>query len=404
MTTFAYKALGGGESVVKGEVLAIDRSDALRKLRSLELLPLDIWERGAEGARRRGAGFGAKRVRKEEMMVALREMSVMLRAGIPILRALRILIEANKDKPIGDVFSRIYDETKKGESLAGSLEKQKKHFSHLIINMVRTGEKSGRLPDVLLSVSQDLEHSLLVATEIRNALAYPAFLLTMSALALFFIFTFVIPRFTDMISKLNVELPAYSRFVLGAGNFMKAHLVVVCAVLLSGGFLLVFLLRKKAVRYFLNRAALRLPIVKNFILEVELSRFAHALAVLLNSGVEIINSLRMSADSMGNAFLRKRFAGVSARLKRGESLHASIRDIGYFPRLAVHMIEVGEETGKLPEILEEISELFLQKFRSTMKRMISLLEPVIITLVGLVIGFIVISLFSAIMSMNEVKF
>jgi general secretion pathway protein F len=144
--------------------------------------------------------------------------------------------------------------------------------------------------------------------------------------------------------------------------------------------------------------------VKNLIVHIELSRFSHALAILLKSGVEIINSIHMSVQAMGNVFLRRRFSEVAGRLKKGESLHHALQDVDLFPRIAVHMIEVGEETGKLPEILEELSTLYMEKFRTAMKRLISLLEPAIISIVGIVIGFIVISLVSAIMSMNDIRF
>jgi type II secretory pathway component PulF len=402
--TFIYKALNPSQEMVKGEVQASSPAEALKKIHSLALLPLDIKERVRDRTLKKLELFKSKKVKKEELMVATRELSVMLKAGIPILRALRILIDSNKDRKLGEVLDRVYDHTKNGESLAAAMEKEKPHFADTIINMVRTGEKSGELPQVLRNVSKDLEHALLVSSEVRNALAYPSFLLVMSGVALMFIFTFVIPKFTAILDKINVELPFYSRIVLDSGTFVQKHFAIIMILLILLGFGLYRLMKREKARYLLSRSLLRVPLVRNLFVQIELSRFSHALAILLSSGVEIINSIRMSVEAMSNVFLQRKFSEVTSLLKRGESLNKALRDVNLFPTIAVNMIEVGEETGKLSEILEEISILYIDKFRSSMKRMISLLEPAIITVVGVVIGFIVISLVSAIMSMNEIRF
>ncbi len=402
--TYSYQALNQNGEIVKGEILAADRSEALKRISSTKLIPITIKESAKEKPFKKINIFKPKKVKKEELMVATRELSVMLKAGLPLLRALKILIESNKDRKLGEILENIYEEVKKGESLASSLGMEKKYFSDFFINMVKTGEKSGRLPEVLMNISKDLEHSIFVSSEIKNVLAYPVFLLFMSGFALFFIFSFVVPKFTIIIEKLSIELPFYSKIVLGFGTFMKNNLHLVL-ILFLGVIYLAFALRKnEKFKYLLNRFTFSLPVIKGLLVEIELSRFSHAFSILLKSGIEIINSLKMSIDSIGNLFLRKKFSEVPASLKRGKSLHYSIEDIDVFPKIAVHMIEVGEETGKLPDLLEEISTLFMEKFRNSMKRFISLLEPIIITVMGIIIGFIVISLLSAIMSLNEIRF
>jgi len=402
--TFTYKALNSGREIIKGEIQALNSSDAVKRIHALELLPLDIKERVTRKTLKKLALFQSKNIKKEDLMVATRELSVMLKAGIPILRALRILIDANKEKKLGEVFERIYEHVKQGESLAAALDKEKPQFSETTINMIKTGEKSGRLAEALFNVSKDLEHALLISSEVKNALAYPAFLLAMSGIALVFIFTVVIPKFTIILEKINVELPLYSRLVLNTGTFVRDHFLVILSLLLVGLYGLSLLRKKENVRYVFNRFLAEAPLIKSLIVQIELSRFSHALAVLLSSGVEIIHSLQMSVAAMSNAFLKKKFSDVAGRLKRGDSLHKALRDVDLFPRIAVNMIEVGEETGKLSEVLDEISSLYMEKFRNAMKRAISLLEPVVICFVGIIIGFIVISLVSAIMSLNEIRF
>jgi type II secretory pathway component PulF len=402
--TYAYKALNPGQEIVKGEIQALTQGEALKKIHSLNLLPLAIKARAKDKTLKKLALFKSRKVKKEELMVATRELSIMLKAGIPILRALRILVESNKEKKLGDVLAQVYEHTKNGESLGSALEREKPHFADTIINMVRTGEKSGRLAEALCNVSKDLEHALLISSEVKNALAYPVFLLAMSGVSLVFIFVVVIPKFTVILEKINVELPAYSRLVLNTGTFVRDHFVVILILFLLALYGLSLLRKKKNVRYGINRFLAGAPLIKTLLVQIELSRFSHALAVLLGSGVEIIPSLRMSIEAIGNVFLKTKFSEVTGRLKRGESLHMALRDMGLFPRIAVSMIEVGEETGKLSEILDEISILYMDKFRNSMKRAISLLEPVIICFVGIVIGFIVISLVSAIMSLNEIRF
>ena len=402
--TYSYQAINQNGEIVKGEILAVDKSEALKRINSTKLITIEIKESVKGMPFKKINIFKSKKVKKEELMVFTRELSVMLKAGLPILRALKILIESNKERKLGEILENIYEELKKGESLASSLGIEKKYFSDFFINMVKTGERSGRLPEVLMNISKDLEHSIFVSSEVKNALAYPVFLLLMSGFALFFIFSFVVPKFTIIIEKLQVELPLYSKIVLGFGTFMKKNLYLVLTLFLGMIYLLFILRKNEKFKYLLNRFIFSLPVLNKLLVEIELSRFSHALSILLKSGTEIINSIKMSIDSIGNVFLRKKFSEVPTSLKRGKSLHYSIEDIDVFPKIAVHMIEVGEETGKLPDLLEEISTLFMEKFRNSMKRFISLLEPIIITIMGVIIGFIVISLLSAIMSLNEIRF
>ena len=402
--TYSYQAINQNGEIVKGEILAVDKSEALKRINSTKLIPIEIKESAKGTPFKKINIFKSKKVKKEELMVFTRELSVMLKAGIPLLRAFKILIESNEDRKLGEILENIYEEVKKGESLASSLGMEKKYFSDFFINMVKTGEKSGRLPEVLMNISKDLENSIFVSSEVKNALAYPVFLLLMSGFALFFIFSFVVPKFTIIIENLDVELPFYSKIVLGFGTFMKKNLYLVLTLFLGIIYLLFILRKNEKFKYLLNRFIFSLPVLNKLLVEIELSRFSHAFSILLKSGIEIINSIKMSIDSIGNLFLRKKFSEVTTSLKRGKSLHYSIEDIDVFPKIAVHMIEVGEETGKLPDLLEEISTLFMEKFRNSMKRFISLLEPIIITIMGVIIGFIVISLLSAIMSLNEIRF
>jgi type II secretory pathway component PulF len=403
--TFHYRALDAAANrFVKGEVQALDRSEARKKVDSLKLIPIEIKEAGQAPSLKKIMVFRSRSVKKADIMIVTRELAVMLKAGIPILRALRILIEANKGKRLGAVLEAIYEEAKRGESFASALESEKRYFSNFFINMVRTGEKSGRLPEVLFNISAEMEHSLAIAAEIRNAMTYPSFLLAMSGLALAFIFIFVIPKFSAIIQNLDIELPAYSRIVLGSGTFLREHSYIVAIAFAVLGYLAWAFKKFERMRSFLTRLTLSIPLTRTLATEIALSRFTHALSILLASGVEIINSLKMAVDSMGNVLLAKRLSEVSNRLKRGDSLHGSLKDAGLFPSISLSMIEVGEETGKLPEILEEISTLFLEKFRNTMKRLMALLEPMIISVVGIFIGFVVISLLTAIMSLNEIRF
>jgi len=402
--TYSYQAINQNGEIVKGEILAVDKSEALKRINSTKLIPIEIKESVKGTLFKKINIFKSKKVKKEELMVFTRELSVMLKAGLPILRALKISIESNKERKLGEILENIYEELKKGESLASSLGMEKKYFSDFFINMVKTGERSGRLPEVLMNISKDLENSIFVSSEVKNALAYPVFLLLMSGFALFFIFSFVVPKFTIIIENLDVELPFYSKIVLGFGTFMKKNLYLVLTLFLGIIYLLFILRKNEKFKYLLNRFIFSLPVLNKLLVEIELSRFSHAFSILLKSGIEIINSIKMSIDSIGNLFLRKKFSEVPTSLKRGKSLHYSIEDIDVFPKIAVHMIEVGEETGKLPDLLEEISTLFMEKFRNSMKRFISLLEPIIITIMGVIIGFIVISLLSAIMSLNEIRF
>lgn len=403
MIAFTYRALNADREMVKGEIPCPSRAEALKRLGAMGLLPLDVREKQARASWRDGL-FRSRRVKPEEIMVACRELAVMLKAGLPILRALRILADANRGSNLGPVLDRVFESIKRGSGLTEALEAERDLFSAFLINMVRTGEKGGRLAEVLRDVSEDMEHSLNVQAEVRNALAYPVFLLSMSGLALLFMFFVILPKFAGILAKLDVEIPAYSRMVLAAGSFFQAHWPWIAAglVLLAAAALRVRKL--PAVAAFVQRGLFRLRPVRRLILEVELGRFAHALSTLLQSGVEIVTAVDLAVRSMRNAHLRRRLQGLGQSLRKGESLHEAVAKASVFPDMAVHMVAVGEETGSLAPLLDEVSAFYQKRFRDSMKRMIALLEPAVILAVGLVIGFIVISVVSAIMSMNEIRF
>jgi type II secretory pathway component PulF len=270
--------------------------------------------------------------------------------------------------------------------------------------MVRAGEAGGVLEAVLSRLGEFLESAQELKDYIKSAMVYPIFLVSVGGLSIIILLTFVIPKFSIIFSDMGQTLPLSTRFLLGTSHLLQSYWWAILLVLGTGYFFLRKYLKTPAGRLKFDRKKMKFPLVGELIKKVEVARFARTLGTLTKSGVPILQALMLVKDILGNKVVSRAMENVYARVKEGDRLSKPLRDTGIFPPLAIQMITVGEETGRLDSMLLRVAESYEKMVRSMVKRLISLLEPAMILFMGLVVGFVVVSMLMAVFSMNEMPF
>ena len=405
--SFTYRATNSEGHVVDGSMEGPEELFVAGKLQELGLIPIRIAANDAtqEAASGLTFSFSLKKVTRGELLAFTKEMASLLRAGVSLDRGLKILIE---NMPSEKLFAKVLREVLRdilgGSSLADAVAGHPKVFSRLYVNMVRSGESSGTLKTTLERLAEFLERSHEIRGEVKSALVYPAFLTFVSGVSIIILLLFVIPKFASTFSDIGVSLPISTELLLGFSHIVVQYWWLILSL---------FLITVFSCRYYINTAngklfwddiKLRLPVFGGLVQKIEVARFARTLGTILNGGVPILESLGIVREVAMNMVIVDIIGGLQARVKRGESIGGSLKGNPFIPSLAVEMISVGEETGRLPEILIEIADTFDKQVREHIKRLLSLLEPSLILFMGLIVGSIVVSMLLAIFSINEIPF
>lgn len=406
MPRYQYEAVDASGEVVRDELDAATLDAAITRLRDQGLLPLAVNE--AKGGFLRG-GFGqplfSKRRTLSRKAIALltQQLASLLHAGMPLDRALSILIGVTEDPQLKPVLVRVQEKVRGGSSLADALEVQGV-FSRFYLNMIRAGEAGGALDAVLKRLSEFLERSRALRETVSSALIYPIILLSVSALAVIILLTFVVPQFQRLFADAGKALPLATQIVIAAGNGFRYYWWVGLILIL----LLVAVMRQQ-LSHPESRARwddwfLRLPLFGDLIAKVETARLSRTLGTLLGNGVSLLNALTIVRETLGNQVLANALGEVAEHVKTGRGLADPLLDAERFPKLAVQMIRVGEETGQLQEMLLQVADTYDDEVQTAVKRMLTLLEPILILGLGVVIAGIIMSILVAILSLNDLAF
>jgi len=347
--------------------------------------------------------FGRRRVTRVEVLTLFQQLATLIEAGLPVDRALVILEELAPSPRLRAIVGDLLKSIRGGNSLAEAMAKhQPRPFSRLAVNMVRAGEKGGVLEATLKRLAELLEETQQFKETLVSALIYPILLTLAGTGAVVFLLTFVIPRFVDIFRDLGQSLPMVTQVLLSLSTGLQEYwwllalgvLVVVLAVRVW--------LSTEAGRTQWDRIVLRLPLIGDVVLKSETARFARVLGTLLKSGVPVLTALGVVRELTGNQVLGRAIERVSEGVRRGAGIAVPLREAQTFPAMAVHMVRVGEETGRLEDMLVKVATDFESEVRRLVKRLMGLLEPAIILIMGLIVGFIVVALLMAIFSLTEV--
>lgn len=406
MPRYRYEAVDAAGETLRDELEAPTPDAAVEQLRDRGLLPLSVNE--AKGGLFRG-GLGqplfSKRRALSRKAIGLftQQLASLLGAGMPLDRALTILIGVAEDEQSKTLLERVQEKVRGGSALADALEAQGA-FSRFYLNMIRAGEAGGALETVLKRLNEFLERSQALRETVTSALIYPTILLTVAALSVIILLTFVVPQFERLFADAGKALPLATQIVIAIGNVFQHYW---WAGLLVIGLIVMTVRRQLSQPE--NRARwdhwlLRLPLIGDLIAKVETARLSRTLGTLLGNGVSLLNALTIVRETLSNQVLAVALGEVAEHAKTGRGLAEPLLETGNFPKLAVQMIRVGEETGQLQEMLIQVADTYDGEVQTAVKRLLTLLEPVLILGLGVVIAAIIMSILVAILSLNELAF
>jgi type II secretory pathway component PulF len=402
---FVYRAANLQGQTIDGVMEAADIPAVVDRLHRDACFPIEISDR-TSSASLLGLpwSFLAGRVRGPDLLAFTQQLSNLLEAGVPLDRALTMLEELTPNQRLRAILGDVLRSVRGGSSLTDALGKHHpRPFSRLYINMVRAGERGGVLEQTLRRLAGFLEEAQDLREAIVSALIYPSLLAAVGGGAVIFLLTFVIPRFADIFRDLGQSLPAPTRILLGVSGAVQQFgwlLALAIVAIVAAGRLA---LAQPWARWHWDRLVLRLPLVGPLALQTEMARFARVLGTLLKSGVPVLTALEVVADLSSNRVVVQGVERVADGVRRGVGMAALMAGSEAFPPLAVYLVRVGEETGRLEDMLLKIAVDFESGVRRLVKRLIALLEPGIILIVGLLVGFIVVALLMAIFSLTEVS-
>jgi general secretion pathway protein F len=407
MPTFSYKATNTDGGVVNGSIETTEEALVVEKLHELGLIPIRISvEKGIASAAFLGDLKSLiNRVTAGEVLNFTHEMASLVKSGVPLDRSLRILINSTDPKrAFREVLNDVHNRVMEGSSLAEALGAHPRVFSRLYVNMVKSGELSGALDNIMERLAGFLENSAELKSHVLSAMIYPAILGLVSCVSILVLLIFVIPRFSSIFADVGAPLPLPTAVLMGISGAVTSYWWVgaICLTIAAAGFR--HYIRTPGGRLAWDGLKLRAPVIGPLVQRIEIARFSRTMGTILKGGVPMLQCLDIVKEVAGNIIITNTIGELYGRVKKGEGIGSSLRGKAFIPPLAVEMIAVGEETGRLQEILLDMADTFDKQVREQVKRILSLMEPVLILVMGLIVGAIVVSMLLALFSVNEIPF
>ncbi|MFV0478782.1 MAG: type II secretion system F family protein [Parahaliea sp.] len=398
MAQFSYRAIGRDGKPVNGTVDAEGLELASRQLRVQGLTLLGIEPGSGEVVDVVASGKGPGR---QEVLSVTSELAVLLRAGLPLDRALKVLIDMSSDPAMTAVLNDLLKAVKGGRALSQALQSHERIFGSFYISMVRAGEASGQLSAVLDRLVSYLENAKANRDSVISALIYPVILLVVAVLSVIFMLGLVVPQFESLFEDMGDALPALTRGVIAGADFIKNWWWLLLLLIVGGGTYLVKWLRSTEGRQSLHRFMLKLPVVGEIVFEFEMSKFARTVGTLLSNGVSLLKAISIAIDTVGNSVVKQSLQVLPPAVKAGRRMSVALDEAGQFTPMVIQMTRVGEESGSLDQMMLELAKVFDDHVQSGVKRGLTLLEPILILGMGALIGLIIIAILMGILSVND---
>jgi type IV pilus assembly protein PilC len=387
--TYTYKARDKAGNVLNGTIQADNEALVLARLREQGFVPLEVGKQG----RGMNIELTKKKVKLKELSVVSRQFATMVNSGLPILRALSILADQTENPELGRVLGLVRTDVEQGASLSGAMAKHPKVFNDLFVAMVKSGEMGGSLDDVLMRLADMIEAEVKLRGKIKSAMTYPVAVVALVVLIMSAMLLFVVPQFQTIYASLGGSLPLPTRILLTASNIFKQFWYIV----LVGVFVFRFFFKrwKKTPkgREAVDRMKLKVPVFGVIFQKVALSRFASTSAMLLRSGVPILQALEIVIETVNNRVVAKAIEDVQTSVREGESMAKPLSRHAVFPPMVVQMLAVGEETGQVDTMLEKVAEFYNQEVEASVDALTSLIEPLLIAVIGGCVGAAVVALY-----------
>jgi len=421
MPKFSYIALDARGQESKGVIEVASQNEAIGRVKEMGLFPTKIFEsekvKDKAGAKKAKAAPGKKgkrsamdiqikipflsgRVKPKVLTAFTRQLATLVDAGLPLLRGLRVLEKQERNRTLKDILGELSLSIEGGSTFSEALAQHPKIFNRLFVNMVKAGELGGVLEVVLKRLAEFSEKAQKIKGKVKAAMFYPVAVLIVAVAILILLMVFVIPRFRDVFNGMNMQLPGFTLFVLDVSETIKDHIletmgvVAICVVIF-----LVIINKTKLGRLIWDKFKLKVPVLGPVVSKVSIGRFTRTLGTLVSSGVPILQALTIVKETSGNVIIANAINGVHESVKEGETITAPLEASGVFPPMVVSMVDVGEQTGALPEMLLRIADNYDEEVDNAVSAMTSLLEPIMIVFLAVIVGSIVIAMFLPLITM-----
>lgn len=400
MAEFAYIGVDASGRNLKGSIRAINESEAVIKLETTGVHPLSLKKKAGEKV---PIEFSRKKkINAENLGFFSRQFGTLLRAGIPVVEALDALSNDTDLRGFSAVLQQMSRDIQGGSTIAEAMKKQPGVFSDMYVRMVRAGEVGGVVPETLEQLAQMLDDQKETAQAVKSAVQYPVIVLVTLIIGFFIVVGFVLPKLANLFSKFSAELPLPTRIMIQVHTLFRAYwyYIVIGMILAITGF--IFAIKTTAIRYRWDRYKLKMPVFGSIFIKIYMERFCQLTRVLINAGVPILNVLESVGSAMGNSFLNEEIEKMRSSVHTGKPMSSFMRNSPAFSSLVTQMTDMGERSGRLPELLEICTRHYQKEIKYRLKSLVTIIEPVMTVTIGLAILFLMLSVFLPIW--NTVKF
>lgn len=400
MPSFRYSALSSTGELVTGALTAKDEATVIARLHDWALIPISAQENAGPAASRSG-GVRHRQIKTAELALLAQQLARLLQAGVPVDRSLRLLISISSRRAVAARLRETLDRLTAGSSLADAMQAGEGAFSDSFVSMVRAGEAAGALHPVLVRTADFLARAEAMRQKVISSLVYPTILIIVSLGAVGLVLTVVLPQFQPLFEDAGSRLPTSTRFVMAVSSLLRTYGWMALPVGVAAAFGWWWCSKMAGFVLWRDRLVLKLPIAGMLVTKLDIGRFCRMLGTLLANGVPAARALALCGNVVTNRSIAAAVFDVADRFKEGEGLSSPLARTGLFPNLSTQLIRIGEETGRLDELLQEISTLYDHDAQRTLDRLLTLLVPALTVLMGIVIGGIVVSILVAMLAVNN---
>jgi len=418
MPKYSYVAMDSRGKETKGVIEVANQNEAIGRIKEMGFFPTKVVEAEKTQAAAKGPAKGSAKgkglkkdlnfnlkipgtggVNTKTLCVFTRQLATLVQAGLPLLRGLRVLQKQERNTSLKSIIGQLAQSIEGGSTFSEALAQHPKVFNRLFVNMVKAGELGGVLEVVLKRLAEFSEKAQKIKGKVKAALFYPVAVLIVAVGILILLMVMVVPKFKEVFAGMGVKLPGFTVFVLACSDAVRFHILPTLGLVTVGVVLFLMAIKTKLGRYFWDKLKLKMPVMGPVISRVAIARFTRTLGTLVSSGVPILQALMIVKETAGNVIISNAIAGVHESVKEGETITAPLEASGVFPPMVVSMVDVGEQTGALPEMLLKISDNYDEEVDNAVASMTSLLEPIMIVFLAVVVGSIVIAMFLPLIAM-----
>jgi len=403
MPTYQYEAMDNTGLEIKETIEATTEAEAQQRIREKGFFVTKIQERGRtkqtsvdkkkRAAKKQGKSFTIGGVRPKQLCTFTRQLSTLQDAGLPLLRSLRILEGQSKPGPLKNSLMTVIEDIESGSTLSEAMSKQPKAFDNLYVNMVKAGEAGGALEIILQRLAEFKERAQSLKRKVQGAMIYPVAVITVAILIVGFIMYYIIPKFKKIFADFDTELPAITEMLITVSDVVVNYFYLFPAVPIGIWLMIKIIKKNKTGEYIIDKIMLKIPLLGKIIEKSVVARTCRTLGTLIASGVPILEAIIIARDTSGNAVFRRAFDSIYTAIREGETMAVPLKEARIVDDMVVNMIDVGEETGALDNMLYKIADVYDEEVSVLVEGLVNLLEPLMVVILGVIVGFIVIALF-----------